>query len=107
MKLNKTKRMKLRGINNFNFWLLKQKKLMVLVFLMLFGFSSVYYFGFDQANIKVAQAATCTIAASTNWSALTCGTGGGQPTSADTVNISGAGTTLTVDVANAVANDIT
>jgi hypothetical protein len=55
--------------------------------------------------IQPAYALTCLITANTNWSALTCGTGGGTPTAADTVQISN-GATLTVDVTNAVAGNI-
>ena len=49
--------------------------------------------------------ATVTITANTNWSAITTGTGGGQPTSADAVIVKN-GATLTVDVSTGVCASI-
>ncbi len=52
--------------------------------------------------VTPVYAAACVISTSTTWSALTCGTGGGVPTAADTVEIRN-GAILTVNVSNAVA----
>jgi len=54
---------------------------------------------------RQAQAAVV-ITTNTNWSAITTGTGGGQPTSADDVTVKN-GATLTVDVSNGTCKSLT
>ncbi len=103
----------LNKINVFNLWVFKQKKVLVMLFLIVFSFSAVYYFGFG-SDVKKADAAACTFTsnASGNWSGAIwtivgtgCGAYPGQTFAGDTVVISN-GHTVTLDVspANPVAS---
>ena len=57
-------------------------------------------------QLNISKAATVTVSANTNWSAINTGSGaGGIPTSADIVQIQNA-FTLTVDVPNAVCSSL-
>jgi hypothetical protein len=68
--------------------------------------AALFFLIFSPTKSSIAApAAACVVSTDINWSALTCGTGGGQPTSADTVEIRD-GATLTVNVNGAVASSV-